>query len=527
MPTAEQVDRNALDVATLYLCGANPESCREAQMPEVVRKLIFEGEIFSKRKVHESARKVLQTIHQARACIYSNGIRYNPTLRNFQIHLKDGRARQTQVQLDPEQLKRWLNECDKDMVAISISLPNHANMLIIDRARKQVEHFEPHGPGLRILGEKGNTQFRVDVKALIEKIGLHDYTYLSPRQTCPDIRIGVSHVDQSGKKGLPQKIGIQSFLNKSRPGSEFAGTCAIWSLWYAHVRLSNPSMDAKEAYTQAMSLAAGLNNEKYPEGLHKTCERALSMDGRQYCNGPGAPKGWKEMAIQLWRKKCKPACDYVETLRKGGLGLEEFIIRFTLQLISLLQIEVVTGYRRSCRNHYTFRTREESDASMKANRKHCPTEEIELIVSGDGRMLYTIEPDQTAGTQKTRAGIPTPDSASYVVYGRPGCLYCEKAEQLIQTHELDGLYVSKPDYDSDAYHKLIRPRHPGHYTVPVVFFNNKFIGGFDEFQKHVEAQLSGTPSPKPTEDAAAKPRRPRRGSTRARSQSKPPMTGPY
>ena len=501
MPSAQEVDQNALDVATLYLCGASAETCREAQIPEVVRKLIFEGNFFTDIRVHEAARKVLHTIHQARACMWSNDIAYDIDTGMFTTFLKAGRKGQTKVQLDPEKLKQWLNECDKDMVAISISLPGHANMLIIDRARKQVEHFEPHGDSMTSLSEAKNKQFRADVESLMNQIGLRAYKYLPPSEVCPDFAIGSSYVNEFGQRVEAKKVGIQGFLNQNRASSEFAGTCAIWSLWYAHVRLSNPQLDAAAALKQAMGLAVGMADAKFPTGLPSYCINALVSD--EYCSRTKTPAGETEGAIKKWREDCQPACEHVQKLQRGGLKLEEFIIQFTLELISLLQLEIVTSFERHCAGNrfYTFASKDEGDAYTPADDEGCKlTTKVEKVVSSDGRVfVHNLQTQYgDSASEKRPRNIPLPDAATYVVYGRPGCPFCIKAKNLIATHKLDGIYVSKPDYDADAYHELIRPQHPEHNTVPVVFYNSKFIGGYTELDAHVKAQSARKANPVPT-----------------------------
>jgi hypothetical protein len=44
---AKRIQDNAEKVATMYLCGADAATCREAQIPELVQKLVFQGKIYS------------------------------------------------------------------------------------------------------------------------------------------------------------------------------------------------------------------------------------------------------------------------------------------------------------------------------------------------------------------------------------------------------------------------------------------------------------------------------------------------
>ena len=203
-PTAKEIDQNSKDVATLYLCGADAASCREAQMPELIRKLVFDGGFYAITTVHEAARKILQTIHAARACIWSNAIRYEVATREFTTTLHLGKKGQQEVQFDPSKFKAWIDQCDKDMIGVALGLDlgpgaGHANMLIIDRKRKQIEHFEPHGDAMGSLSETQNATLHADVQALMKQAGLGSYKYLPPSEVCPDFSIGSSYVNEFGK----------------------------------------------------------------------------------------------------------------------------------------------------------------------------------------------------------------------------------------------------------------------------------------------------------------------------------------
>ena len=143
---AKELAENARDTATLYLCGASNEKCKELQMPELVRKLVFDGGMYAKTTVHEAARNVLQTIHKGRACIWSNGIRYLVGSRQFSTVLHLGRKGQQEVAFDKQLFANWVRDCDKELMGVSLGLDlgpgsGHANMLIIDTKSKTIEHF--------------------------------------------------------------------------------------------------------------------------------------------------------------------------------------------------------------------------------------------------------------------------------------------------------------------------------------------------------------------------------------------------
>jgi hypothetical protein len=97
---------------------------------------------------------------------------------------------------------------------------DHANMLIIDTTKKTCEHFEPHGANMysgRNNSKEINTEIERVAKELCQE-WFPDYTYI-PRDDATN---------------------FQSVLNGRFAGSEHGGTCQVWSIWYAYLRLSHP-----------------------------------------------------------------------------------------------------------------------------------------------------------------------------------------------------------------------------------------------------------------------------------------------
>lgn len=72
------------------------------------------------------------------------------------------------------------------------------------------------------------------------------------------------------------------------------------------------------------------------------------------------------------------------------------------------------------------------------------------------------------------------------MYTSKYCPFCKNAEQLLKNKGFDiteKLYV---DQDPDLLHKMIELT--GKKTVPQIFINKKYVGGFQELR---EADLSG------------------------------------
>jgi len=67
----------------------------------------------------------------------------------------------------------------------------------------------------------------------------------------------------------------------------------------------------------------------------------------------------------------------------------------------------------------------------------------------------------------------------YKVYGTRICLYCDKAENLLKTKELpfEKIYI---DEDDNAKDYIVEQ---GFKTVPQIWLDDKWIGGYDDLVK--------------------------------------------
>jgi hypothetical protein len=110
----------------------------------------------------------------------------------------------------------------KSMMAIPISVgwdeEWHANMLLIHRLHKTIEHFEPHGKTATHLSPDVN-QHLVDAMKTWTKASFPDYKWVGRDKTCPFVR-----------PQIYKEIDLD-------------GTCQLWSLWYLNVRIENPLVE--------------------------------------------------------------------------------------------------------------------------------------------------------------------------------------------------------------------------------------------------------------------------------------------
>lgn len=112
----------------------------------------------------------------------------------------------------------------------------HANMLIYNRSRREIERFEPHG----FSSTEGTSQLDAKLKEYFENPQFKKYIdrYLTPKDICPTMPKLFQVMDQQQKIELGIKVE--------------GGWCQSWSMWYAHLRLSNRTLSQNTVIKRAM-----------------------------------------------------------------------------------------------------------------------------------------------------------------------------------------------------------------------------------------------------------------------------------
>jgi len=106
----------------------------------------------------------------------------------------------------------------------------HANVFIYDKNTNELERFD--GLGRDISDTYKSTEFDETIKPLFEaqtgSLFKKPVKYLTPLDYCPKFRV------------------FQSKELDDIPGKDLRGNCAVWRLWYIHIRLANPHLKRKE-----------------------------------------------------------------------------------------------------------------------------------------------------------------------------------------------------------------------------------------------------------------------------------------
>jgi hypothetical protein len=342
--------------ATMYLCGASKKSCINATVPERVVQVIKQGNLYNEPEFRPAIMRVMQTVHEGRACVFP--------WRFFYLFLegREGKAEMGKTERgdivhepwDKQRFAQFLQNCDKPAVGVFISFKGHANMVVINNIQRTIEHFEPHGGAASHLSSEQNAELRNAIQSNLGVGKASGYTYIPPEAVCPIIRIG-TYINEFGQSVEAESLGPQGLQNKMTK-STFDGSCSLWSLWFMHVRLSSPQLSLQESMKRAMSLAFDANVANSPM-RHK---QGMSEEDKKWCteeahrnpwfctdDPPPPHMKWTERDRKMWGEKCggPSYCTSVKELYKGGSKLLEFIKDFTMQLVSMLDIE---SYRATC-----------------------------------------------------------------------------------------------------------------------------------------------------------------------------------
>jgi glutaredoxin 3 len=71
--------------------------------------------------------------------------------------------------------------------------------------------------------------------------------------------------------------------------------------------------------------------------------------------------------------------------------------------------------------------------------------------------------------------------STYTIFGKPSCPYCDRAKQLLSKYNIEYTYV---DLSLDEA-RLKQFKEQGFRTVPIIYDDDQYIGGFDELQDYL------------------------------------------
>ena len=75
-----------------------------------------------------------------------------------------------------------------------------------------------------------------------------------------------------------------------------------------------------------------------------------------------------------------------------------------------------------------------------------------------------------------------------IIYGKELCGWCDRAKKLCEDYKLDYEYrnVSHKNYLNELKEKV-----PNVKTVPQIYWKDRYIGGYEEFETEIENTIGG------------------------------------
>lgn len=127
----------------------------------------------------------------------------------------------------PNNFSENIINCSKRyyIIPISIHLPNvyHANYLLYDKKFNEIERFEPHGSGQLLDFDYNFTYLDEILSNYFNKINI---TYIKPIDFLPNVGLQI----------------LESYEYKNKKVGDPGGFCAVWNVWWIHMRLSHPKI---------------------------------------------------------------------------------------------------------------------------------------------------------------------------------------------------------------------------------------------------------------------------------------------
>jgi glutaredoxin 3 len=124
-----------------------------------------------------------------------------------------------------------------------------------------------------------------------------------------------------------------------------------------------------------------------------------------------------------------------------------------------------------------------NDDKKKIKRKIVCNGDVCEILSGSYSETSDMNSDSSSDDR-----IPQPliEKDTWTIYGASYCSFCNNARQLAQKHNLKFMYINTENYAKSRQDLKIMTEE--YRTIPVIYHEGKFIGGFTELKYHLNKQ---------------------------------------
>lgn len=86
-----------------------------------------------------------------------------------------------------------------------------------------------------------------------------------------------------------------------------------------------------------------------------------------------------------------------------------------------------------------------------------------------------------------------PNEKGFTIYSKSGCINCNKAKELLKKNNLDYKVIDCDEYllevKEEFLYMINNLINREYKTFPMIFYDNKFIGGFSELQHLINFEL--------------------------------------
>ena len=453
------------EAATLFVCGGGTVDCLTPDHIHALDHYMQNSDIGSPA-VHEAIRKSLGKTHKGVIDIFHSSLEIALESGRIEIPVHAGRENAKIQLLDISLLRKWALSAKAPMQAFPITfwkdndvITAHSNMIIVNQRLRTIEHYEPHGDHASHLNKQQNSRLRTLITKLFEKL-YPSYKYVPPSRTCPrvNLSLGVS-VNEFGSKS--KSDGPQMFVTERL----LQGSCAIWSIWFLHVRILNPDVPASKCITKALRLITGeADKDKEPD--YPTNKR-----DRNRCRDYSKKAGLCVNNRDEMEQNCPKWCQSGERVRRIQERITKFLHAYYAQLLSSLKIKL--------NGKVVRRGVQKLQYSIDGRRDNM---DINTKKLGDGQIVF-------------------PSIQAITVYGKANCVDCKKARDLIEGNPTYHTVYIDIEGSRLEYDRYIAPAIPSsHKTLPVVFHGDQFIGGYNELVKYYKEwethKMQDGPEPK-------------------------------
>jgi len=157
-----------------------------------------------------------------------------------------------------EKIAKKYTKCSKNKeplyipMSVKTKLGWHANSLLLNPYRNEVEHFEPHGAKFGGSGIAGNVKWKQGVKDINKYLDKKlQLKYIPPKEVCPSQKYfnrfkGYQSADNDGEDKPQTFEGVVV--------TEIGGYCKMWNLFQLDLRLKTLKRSSGEVFNDMIKL---------------------------------------------------------------------------------------------------------------------------------------------------------------------------------------------------------------------------------------------------------------------------------